>query len=302
MATAFQERLGHAPSLNTAMAHLATELRAATVEVQVEGHGNGSGVIWRQDGLIVTNSHVARGESVEVVLQDGRAVPGKVFDRSDDYDLAAVRIAADGLQAAPIGDSSQLRVGELVLAMGHPLGVRGALTIGIVHMVPSSPRPAGDERWIRADLSLLPGNSGGPMADANGRVVGINSMVAGGLALAVPSNVVERFVAGKIAPAYLGVVTQLVQLGDGLATRSNAGQSRGLMVLSVAEGGPAARNGLLPGDILMAAGGQRLTTYEALIAVLRTCTAGTPLSLTILRGGVMLDLTAILGARDTETE
>jgi S1-C subfamily serine protease len=257
------------------MAHLAAELRAATVEVRAEGHGNGSGVIWRDDGLVITNSHVARGDDVEVVLSDGRALPGQVVDRSADFDLAAVRVSGGDLHPAPIGDSSTLRVGELVLAMGHPLGVRGALTVGIVHMVPRDANGESDERWIRADLSLP---------------------------LAVPSNMVERFIAGKTRPAFLGVVTQPVRLSNGFAAQLNLGQASGLMVLSVEEGGPAARNGLLPGDILVTAGQRRLTDHEALLAVLRDHTTGTPLPLTIVRGGVPLDVTAIPGTRDSEPE
>ena len=300
MATIIQEHIAHAPGMNAATARLAADLRAATVEVRVEGHGNGSGVIWQSGGLIVTNNHVVRGETAEVVLADGTVLSARVVDRDAERDLAALRVDAPDLRAADIGDSSALRVGQVVLAMGHPLGIKSALSLGIVHMVASSDAQSSEQRWIRADLSLLPGNSGGPLADAHGKVIGINSMVSGGLALAVPSNTVQRFVAGKTKPAYLGVQTLVVRLGTDFTAQAGSGQETGLMVLSVVEGGPAARNGLLPGDILIAAGATNLVDQDAFVGVLRSSAVGTPLPLRIIRGGVVKDVTAILGERETE--
>ena len=132
-------------------------------------------------------------------------------------------------------------------------------------------------------------------------MIGINSMVAGGLALAIPSNVVEQFVSGRLRPAFLGVQTQMVDLAGSCATSLGLPQDSGLMVLSVVEGGPAARNGLLPGDILVAAAKWPLTDHEALTGVLGQCAAGTPLPLRIIRAGTLLHVTAILGERETGT-
>ncbi len=300
MTAILQEQVARAPGMNAAATHLAATLRASTVEIRVDGHGNGSGVIWRSDGLIVTNAHVVRGDQVNVVLADARQLRGHVIDRSAEYDLAAVRVTADNLQQAEIGDSSRLRAGQLVMAMGHPLGVKDALSMGIVHMAPSSRTDGPGERWIQADLSLLPGNSGGPLVNADGRVIGVNSMVAGGLALAVPSNVVERFVSGTLRPAFLGVQTQVVNLVGSGAAQLGVQQESGLMVLSAVEGGPAARNGLLPGDILVAAAKWPLTDHEVLLGVLRQCSAGTPLPLSIIRAGALMEVTAILGEREAE--
>lgn len=282
------------PGLNTATAELASRLRASTVEVRTEGHGAGSGVIWKADGLIVTNHHVARRDTAEVVLADGRTLQGRVTSRDPGNDLAALRVDARDLPAAVAGDSGALRVGQLVLAMGHPFGVTGALTMGIVHAVDSGPRAP----HIRADLRLAPGNSGGPMADARGRVVGINSMVAGGLALAVPSATVERFLIGLTRPAFLGVETQVVTFPRGFGGLSGPEQESGLLVLGVVEGGPAARNGLLPGDILLGAASTPLNGADDLVAVLREHAVGTPLPLVIARGGRRLEVTAILGERE----
>jgi serine protease Do len=173
-------------------ASVAAALRAITVEVRAGRLARGSGVIWRSDGLIVTNAHVAAAGHAEVVLADHRAVPAVLVARDREMDLALLRVGAVGLPAAAVGDSDRLRAGELVLAVGHPFGLGGAVTAGIVHIAPG--RRGGRPTWIQSDLRLAPGNSGGPLADGRGRVVGINTMVGGGLALAVPSHIVAAFV------------------------------------------------------------------------------------------------------------
>jgi serine protease Do len=169
---------------------LADRLRAITVPVHGEPAGVGSGVLWSRDGLIVTNAHVVRGR-VNVRLPGGRVVMARLLARDPEHDLAALAIDAHGLAAAEIGDSDRLRVGELVVAVGNPLGLAGAVTAGLIHAI-GPRRPAGPS-LIQADLRLAPGNSGGPLADARGRVIGINAMIAGGLALAVPESFVARF-------------------------------------------------------------------------------------------------------------
>jgi serine protease Do len=146
--------------------------------------------VWRSDGLIVTNAHVAQ-RGATVVLADGRVFDAELVRWDPERDLAALRIAASALPAAQVGDAETLRVGEMVFAVGNPLGLTGALTAGMIHAI--GPRHEPRPRWIQADLRLAPGNSGGPLADARGHVVGVNAMVAGGLALAVPSSTVERF-------------------------------------------------------------------------------------------------------------
>ena len=171
---------------------LADRLRAITVQVHGEPAGVGSGVLWSSDGLVVTNAHVVRGR-VSVVLPGGRAVPARLLARDPEHDLAALAIDAHGLAAAEIGDSDRLRVGQLVVAAGNPLGLAGAVTAGLIHAI--GPHHPARPSLIQADLRLAPGNSGGPLADAQGRVIGINAMIAGGLALAVPTRLVARFLA-----------------------------------------------------------------------------------------------------------
>jgi len=192
-------------------------LRQITVELRTADHAGGSGVIWRADGLIVTSAHVlasdagtagARGHSsapaekragASVVLADGRRLPSALVEWDRQLDLALLRVEAGDLPAAVVGDSDRLRPGELVLAVGHPLGMARAVAAGVLHAAPDR-RHSGGSRWLQADLRLAPGNSGGPMADAGGRVVGVNAMIADGLALAVPSNVVRAFVRRCVGP------------------------------------------------------------------------------------------------------
>jgi serine protease Do len=168
------------------MPALAAHLRRSSVVVRGREPGGGSGVIWNASGLIVTNAHVAWGKQQQVELSDGRRFAADVIARDTRRDLAALRIQANGLPAATVGDSKTLRVGEIVAAIGNPLGIAGALSTGIVHAI-------GPADWIQADVRLAPGNSGGILADASGCVIGINTMIAMGLALAIPSRAVEQF-------------------------------------------------------------------------------------------------------------
>jgi len=189
-------------SLAEGLAGLAERIRQITVRVHGRGSGHGSGVIWRPDGHIVTSAHVA-SRLATVVLSDDRAFETAVIACDPERDLAAIKVDAGPLPAAAIGDSDALRVGDMVFAVGHPFGGTGTLTAGIVHRVRRRDGPS-DRRWVEADVRVAPGNSGGPLVDAHGRVIGINAMVAGGVALAVPSNVVERFLSDADARARLG--------------------------------------------------------------------------------------------------
>ena len=177
--------------LDAELAALAGSLRRVTVQLQIGGAGEGCGIVWRPDGLVVTNAHVARGRTARVRLEDGATVEGRVLARDPSVDLAVLGIAASGLTAASLGDTAALRPGELVVALGHPLGVANAVSLGVVHEVVRE--PDGTPRWIAADLRLAPGNSGGPLAGADGRLVGINTLVAGGLGYALPVPLIARF-------------------------------------------------------------------------------------------------------------
>jgi serine protease Do len=177
--------------LDAELGALAEDLRRVTVRLQIGGAGEGSGVIWRPDGLIVTNAHVARARSATVRLEGGETLEGRVIAREPALDLAALFTGARGLPAARLGDTGRLRPGDLVVALGHPLGVPNAVSLGVVHELVRE--TDGRLRWIAADLRLAPGNSGGPLAAVDGRIVGINTLVAAGLGFAVPVSLVNGF-------------------------------------------------------------------------------------------------------------
>ena len=175
-------------AIDTELAAIATRLRRSTVLVSSHWRGSGSGVIWR-DGLIITNAHVVRGKQVTVQLAAGKVLKAQVTASDPHRDLAALRVAATDLSAVTVSHSP-VRPGELVLAVGNPFRFSGALSIGIIY---ASYQDQNEPIWIKANIRLFPGNSGGPLANAQGDVIGINTMIAYGLALAVPSQEVERF-------------------------------------------------------------------------------------------------------------
>ena len=172
------------------LAQIADRLRQVTVEIESRT-GGGAGILWAPD-LVLTNAHVVRAAPLGVRLADDRRCDALIVAADPDADLALIRIARAGLSPAALGDSSALRVGSVVVALGHPFGQRRSLTAGIVHAV--APVGSGRRRFIQADVRLAPGNSGGPLADPEGRVVGINTMMAGRLALAIPVDEARRFV------------------------------------------------------------------------------------------------------------
>lgn len=243
---------------------IAEQLRRSTVLVQSGGRGAGSGVIWSGDGAVITNAHVVLGSRIKVELWDGREFDAAIVSRDTARDLAHIRIDATGLPAAVAADSSALRPGELAIAIGNPLGFVGALATGVIHGVgPLS--GLGRRTWVQADVRLAPGNSGGPLADAQGRVIGINTMVASGLALAIPSNTVRDFLSAGPEDAWLGVTIHPAQIPR--AARS--GERFGLVVLEVELGSPADLASLLPGDILLGAEDKPFSAVEDLASALR---------------------------------
>ncbi len=174
--------------LDGALAALAERVRASTVCVHdARGRGSGSGIVWPGD-VVVTNAHVARGAHAVVETRDGRRLRAAVVRRDPSRDLAALRIeggAALDLTPVTVRSAAELRTGELMFAVGNPLGLVGAVSAGLLQRC--------NGRWVVADVTLAPGNSGGPLADAAGRVVGVNSLIARGLAFAVPSDAVAAF-------------------------------------------------------------------------------------------------------------
>lgn len=274
--------------LDAELAALAERVRAGVVRI-TNGRGAGSGTIWHEDGLIVTNYHVVPGERARVALADGREFPGTIVANLPERDLAVIRIAATGLPALPVGDSTTLRVGELVMAVGHPLGVPGAATLGIY----SGTGPIeGHERAgrhfreaILADIELRPGNSGGPLVNARGETIGINAMVLGPrTALAVPSATVVRLIGGR-ARRVLGVRVEPIAMPRALAGRLGIAQETALILVDVAADSPAERAGLLPGDIVLAVDGHTIEEPGDLAWGLSEAPDGAPIAIDIVRGG-----------------
>ncbi|MBD2411412.1 peptidase S1 [Nostoc calcicola FACHB-389] len=247
------------------LTEVAARLRLHTVKVKSGSLGVGSGVIWQSDGVIITNAHVATSNRATVELADGRVFDAVRTQFDPQQDLAALKIVVTDLTAATIGNSEALRVGELVLAVGNPFADSGAVTTGIIY--------ANNQRAVMADLQLYPGNSGGPLADCLGQIVGINTMIVNGLAVAVKSNTVERFLQGNSRPQ-LGVTLQPVLLDR---------RSLGLLVLSILPGSAAETAGVQIGDILVGVSGRLLTSMNDLTKYLHESKGTLPIQL--LRGG-----------------
>jgi serine protease Do len=193
------ETLSPTASLTAELEELAARLRLVTVRIGTRGarfEGVGAGILWPVAGrrYVITNAHVAppqRGDSLVVENTVGTAARARVIAREPELDLALlepVELRHDWPAPAIIGDARALRTGEIVVALGHPFGVGGALSVGVVHAVPN-----GDDAWVRADIRLAPGNSGGPLATLDGVVVGVNCMIARGLGIAIPAHVADRF-------------------------------------------------------------------------------------------------------------
>ena len=217
---------------------IAERLRRATVQVLLQDGrgGSGSGIVWNAAGVILTNAHVARSEQMQVELWDGRRFPGSVTSRDPRRHLAALRIegAADLAPIEP-GDSDAVRPGELVIAIGNPLGFAGALSTGVLHSTGALPGMY-RQSWIRADVRLAPGNSGGPLANARGQAIGINTAIVNGLAVAVPANAASEFLRCGARPS-LGVVLEPARLG--------------MRIREIDPAGAAAAASLRAGDVLL---------------------------------------------------
>ena len=213
--------------MDNAFGEVTERLRRSTVQVRASRASSGSGVIWNADGHVVTNAHVLREGQANVELWNGRQLAAHVLKNDPRRDLALLQIEEDDLVVAANGDSDSLRPGELVIAVGNPFGFTGAVSTGVIHSV--------GKPWIVSDVRLAPGNSGGPLANARGEVVGINTMIAGGLACAIASNRVERF----LSQPHFGVTVRPLDVG--------------LVILEVSPKSPAERASLRPGDILIGA-------------------------------------------------
>jgi len=288
--------LRFAETASSASAGMIEHSHESVVQVRSWGRGTGAGVIWDKDGLVLTNHHVVsggrRGARVRVVLHDGRTFDAEIVKRDRNLDLALLRINDGDLPAAPVGDSDALRVGELVYAIGHPWGRLGTVTAGIVSGLGVVRGPGGRARYIQSDVALAPGNSGGPLLNARGEVVGINAMIFGRLALSIPSNAVIAWLAGEEQRPRLGARVLPVELPTSLR-RANPGiPETGLIIAALEGDGSAERAGLLVGDVLLSVDGE--TSDESLLDAIAR--AGDAVRLRVMRGGRISFMDVNLGA------
>jgi S1-C subfamily serine protease len=257
-------------------------------------HGSGSGFIFTPDGFALTNSHVVHGANkIDVSLGDGRRVSAALVGDDPHTDLAVIRLHAPNLSAARLGDSQAIRPGQIAIAIGNPFGFQTTVTAGVVSALGRSlPARSGRqiEDVIQTDAALNPGNSGGALADGRGRVVGINTAVAGvGLGLAVPINAATRRIIGALMSegrfrrAYLGIAGGPRPLPPKLARE--LGRKSGIEVVEVVEGGPAARAGLRPEDLIVELDGSPIEGMDELQRVVVSELIGRAVRAKVVREG-----------------
>jgi serine protease Do len=289
------DHLTSTPLVSDELAALARRVQESVVVVRGTRSGGGSGVVWNDRGLIVTNYHVAPGETAEIETCNRTRLSGRVIARSEHDDLAAIQVdgdvAAVPLVPAMIGDSSHLRAGQLVVAVGNPLGERNAVTLGMISGAGKIEFPGGSRDVIQVAITLRPGNSGGALADVEGRVVGIPNMVVGrGAALAVPTSAVERLLVGATAGrSFFGLAFRSVELPASLVERHHLSATTGMLVMGVAPDSPADRAGLGIGDVVVRAEGTPGGADQVgdILAALRYAVVGQAVRLTVIRGGAL---------------
>ena len=270
-----------------------------------ERRGGGSGFVFTPDGLVLTNSHVVHDAArIEVTLADGRRMPATAIGDDPASDLAVIRVDEHGLTTATLGDSQRLRVGQVAIAIGAPYGFQSTVTAGVVSALGRSLRSYSGrliDDVIQTDASLNPGNSGGPLVDSAGRVIGVNTatiLPAQGICFAIGINT-AKFVAsrllrdGRIRRSYIGVSAQTVPVHRRVVRFYDLAKEMGALVLSVEENSPAKRAGLREGDVIVALEGHPVAGVDDLHRVLTDVRVGVSCALTVLRWTEKLELKVI---------
>ncbi len=283
--------------------------------------GEGSGFIIKSDGLILTNAHVVDGtDKVNVILKDGRSFQGKVMGTDPVTDVAVVKIEANNLPSAALGNSDQLKPGEWAIAIGNPLGLDNTVTTGIISATGRSSRDVGvpDKRvqFIQTDAAINPGNSGGPLLNASGQVIGMNTAIirgAQGLGFAIPINTAQRIAnqlvaTGKVQHPFLGIhmVTLTPELKQTINSDPNSGLSvdedQGVLIAKVMANSPAAKAGLRSGDIIQKIGGRPVKNAEDVQKAVESTPVGGNLPVEVRRNQADVKVTVQPGAFPTQAQ
>jgi S1-C subfamily serine protease len=272
-----------------------------------QGEGAGSGVVIAPDGFILTNNHVVEDvSSVSVTLTDGRTMKAGVMGSDPATDLSVIRVSTNGLSIVELGNSDTLRVGQLAIAIGNPLGFQSTVSAGVVSALGRSLRSRSGrliENVIQTDVALNPGNSGGPLVNSRGEVIGINSAMiymAQGISFAIPINTAKWVVGelvkyGRVRRAYLGISVMGRPVTGLQRDRLDLNSSMVVQVISVEKDGPAARAGIREGDIILSLGEQKVSTIDEVHQILGRRPPGTPVRLGLLRRGRTMELGIVLG-------
>jgi S1-C subfamily serine protease len=262
-----------------------------------EAGGSGSGFVFASDGLILTNSHVVSGATrPSVTLPDGQQARADLIGADPDTDLAVLRISAADLVAAPLGDSAAIRPGQLAIAIGNPFGFQHTVTAGVVSALGRSLRTRNGrviENLVQTDAALNPGNSGGPLVTSQGLVIGVNTAVimgGQGIAFAIPVNTARWVIAallrdGRVRRSHMGVAGQEGPIPRRLVREHRLTQDRGVLVTSVAAGGPADESGVRSGDVILDFGGTAIKGIDDLQRLLTADFIGVPVPVRVLRDG-----------------
>ncbi|TNE56489.1 MAG: PDZ domain-containing protein [Bacteroidetes bacterium] len=298
-----------AQQVSKAVVHLKVQKpgRQPARRQQQPGAGTGSGFIISTDGYVVTNSHVINGsEQIEGMLQDGRTFRAEVVGDDPATDIAVVKIQGDNLATATFGESRRLQVGQIAIAIGNPYGFQYSVTAGVVSALGRTLRSQSGrliDDVIQTDAALNPGNSGGPLVDSHGKVIGVNTAVilpAQGLCFAVTADL-AKFVVGKlilegrVRRGYIGIAAQTVQLPPKWLQTLQLETSGGIQIQNLEPDGPAARAGLQTGDVIVQFEGRPLDSIDILHKVLDEQTIGRPVSLWVLRNGKLQQVDVVPG-------
>ena len=295
-------------SYSRAVIDAADRAGPAVVKVDVEPRGSGSGFLFAPDGLVATNSHVVgTAKTIRVTLLDGSSCRADLLGDDPDSDIAVLRLCPASTTTYPFvlfGDSSRLRPGQVVIAIGNPYGFQHSVTSGVVSAVGRSMRARSGrlmEDIIQTDAALNPGNSGGPLVTSTGAVIGLNTAMilpAQNLSLAIASNTVQFVVSallreGRLRRSYIGVTGQTVPIPRRLARAHQLAVSSGVLAAAVESRSPADAAGLLAGDIILAFGDERVAGVDDLHRILTAGLIGVPARMTVLRGTGRCQVTVV---------